>query len=81
LISEDLLVAGDGLVTVNTAMGLQWLDLMPTIGLAYNVVAVGAAGWTGLGFHLATVSEIGALIADAGVPLVGGTRVQQNALA
>ncbi len=69
LIERDLLVAGDKLLTVDTATGLEWLDLTATRGLSYNQVAAGAGGWTSLGFRFGTQNQVNQLYVDAGITL------------
>lgn len=66
LVEQDLLVAGDGLVTLDTATGLEWLDLTATQGLSVDKVLAGSGGWVDRGFEYAGFSQIGRLLHDAG---------------
>ena len=64
----DLLAPGDGLLTVDSASGLEWLDLTETTGQTYDAVLAGFGGFTTtLGFRFATASEVSALYTNAGV--------------
>jgi cysteine-rich repeat protein len=54
----DLLAPGDGLVTRDSASGLDWLDVPQTAGLTYNQVLGGAGGWLTQGWRHATAQEI-----------------------
>lgn len=58
LIELDLLAAGDGLITLDTDTGLQWLDVTATTGLSVNQVLGGVGGWTDLGFRYAGSDEL-----------------------
>ena len=57
LVSVDLYAAGDGLATLDTNTGLQWMDLPPTHMRSFDSIvndsALAAAGW-----RLATLNEI-----------------------
>jgi len=66
LVEQDLLVAGDGLVTLDTATGLEWLDLTATLGLSVDKVLADSGGWVDRGFEYASFSQIGQLLHDAG---------------
>lgn len=63
--------SGDGLLTLDTDTGLEWLDLTATsdpAGQSYNAVAAGFGGFTTeQGFRFATVSEVLILFDNAGV--------------
>jgi hypothetical protein len=66
LFSVDFQNAGDGLITRDTATGLEWLDLTPTQNLSYQSVATGAGGFTTTaGFRFATQAELTDLLAAA----------------
>ena len=68
LMTEDLSAPGDGLLTLDTSTGLDWLNLTLTKGVSYNDVFSGFNGFTTIfGFSYATVAEVGQLISDAGV--------------
>ena len=41
LIEQDLFTSGDGLITLDTSTGLEWLDVTETLGQTYNAVAAG----------------------------------------
>jgi PEP-CTERM motif len=66
LFSIDLKTAGDGLLTRDSATGLEWLDLAPTQNLSYDAVSKGAGGFTTTeGFRFATQAELTGLLASA----------------
>jgi hypothetical protein len=66
LVKQDLLTAGDGLVTLDTSTHLEWLKLTATQDLSVDAVEGGAGGWTGLGFQYASFGQVGQLLNDAG---------------
>ena len=66
LVELDLLTAGDGLVTLDTTTGLEWLDLTATQGLSVDQVLAGSGGWVQRGFDYPNFSQIGRLLDDAG---------------
>ena len=47
LASVDLDAPGDGLLSRDTDAGLDWLDLLETVGLAWDDIQAGAGGWIG----------------------------------
>ncbi|MEQ9407602.1 MAG: PEP-CTERM sorting domain-containing protein [Fuerstiella sp.] len=57
-IEVDLFSSGDGLVTLDTNTGLEWLDVTATVGLSVNDVLGGTGGWTALGFRYAGSDEL-----------------------
>jgi len=66
LYAADLVArSGDGLLTVDTASGLEWLDVTATVGQTYDAVASGPYVGS-LGFRFATGAEVEALWRDAG---------------
>lgn len=68
----DLSAPGDGLITRDSATGLDWLDVSATTGVSFNDVVAGSGGWASLGFRHATASEACALFAAyAAVPAQG----------
>jgi len=67
LVSRDLLARDDGLLTLDTATGLEWLDVSLTKGLSVNEVLGGAGGWLGAGFHYADFGDLSALFTDGGL--------------
>lgn len=67
LVSVDLSEPGDGLLTLDTATSLEWLDLTVTIGFTYNRVAAGDGGFTSQGFRHATPSEVDAVLLQFGL--------------
>jgi hypothetical protein len=71
LSNSDWVTAGDNQILNDSSTGLQWLGLDETAGLSYTQVAsqLGSGG-TYDGFAFATVSQIDALFADAGIPNV-----------
>lgn len=66
LVKQDLLTAGDGLVTLDTDTHLEWLKLTATQDLSVDAVLGGAGGWVGAGFQYASFSQVGQLLNDAG---------------
>ncbi|HTZ79398.1 MAG TPA: PEP-CTERM sorting domain-containing protein [Stellaceae bacterium] len=64
LITENYKNAGDGLLTVDTTTGQQWLNVPVTLGLS-----PAAALAANPGFHLATAAEVESLFVDAGIPV------------
>lgn len=66
LVKKDLFAAGDGLVTLDTATQLEWLDLTATQGLSVDAVLGGAGGWVNEGFQYASFGLVGQLLNDAG---------------
>jgi hypothetical protein len=68
LMEGDLAAPADGLITTDTATGLQWLDLTATLGISYN--AAEASGFvTNDGFRHATIGEVATLFGNADFPL------------
>ena len=66
LIEVDLLAGGDGLITRDTATGLDWLDLTPTNGISINA-ALALSVVADHGFQVATIAQVGVLFANAGI--------------
>jgi len=66
LVKKDLFAAGDGLVTLDTATNLEWLDLTATRDLSVDAVLGGAGGWVNAGFQYASFGLVGQLLNDAG---------------
>ena len=66
LVKQDLLTAGDGLVTLDTTTHLEWLQLTATQDLSVDAVLGGAGGWTSLGFQYGSFGQVGQLLNDAG---------------
>jgi len=64
LFSADLNVPGDGLLTVDTATSLQWLDLTATVGQSRADVLAGS--YVAQGFRYATQNEVIKLWEDGG---------------
>ena len=70
-IVRDWQMPGDGLLTLDTATGLQWLDVTVTQGLAWDVVTSELeVGGRFAGFRRPTEAEIATFWADAGIPNV-----------
>jgi len=65
LFSADLNAPGDGLLTVDTATSLQWLDLTATVGQPRANVLAGSYV-TAQGFRYATANEVTKLWEDGG---------------
>lgn len=59
LIEHDLIASGDGLLTVDTLTGLEWLDLPVTLNVSLNDAL---ATWSLEGFRQATRGEGCALV-------------------
>jgi hypothetical protein len=76
LVQQDLLTAGDGLVTLDQNTGLQWLDTSATRGISVQDIQNGAGGWLGRGFHYATFDDIKTLYTDAGLAEPGSCSYQ-----
>lgn len=73
LISLDLVSPGDGLITLDTATGKEWLDLTATKGQSYNAVAAGFGGFITIkGFSFANTNQVATLYTDAGIPDITG---------
>jgi hypothetical protein len=72
LLSTDVSVFNDGLATLDTQTGLEWLDLTETHGINYsnldNIVANSYPGW-----RKATIAEIDTLFTNTFDGLVLGT--------
>lgn len=75
LVAEDLAAVGDGLITLDTASGLQWLDLGLTVPLRINApTSYLADGWS-----VASLEQVQALIHNQfGSSITNGTRVAVN---
>ncbi len=68
LIRGDLFAPGDGLLTVDTESGLEWLDVDQTAGLTVSEIYLDrVGGWVDLGFRHASVTEIDELFSAAGL--------------
>lgn len=67
LISTDWLNANDGLITTDTASGLDWLDLSETYGMRL-ADASALFGTTFAGFRFATHTEVLGFMGHAGLP-------------
>jgi hypothetical protein len=46
LVEQDLFTAGDGLLTLDDATGLLWLDLTETTGLSMDDILADIGGWS-----------------------------------
>lgn len=66
LFSADLNASGDGLLTVDTAAHLEWLDLTATANLSRSEVLAGT--YVANGFRFATEAEVLKLFMDTGSP-------------
>lgn len=84
LLALDDPVFGPGAITLDTATGLQWLDLTLTTNRSFNdIVGVDgsnelAAGGDYAGFRHATLAEIAIFFTDAGIPQITGLTVPEN---
>jgi hypothetical protein len=75
--SSDYSTDGDGLLTVDTDTGLEWLDLTATNYQSVNSVLGGYGGYIQDGFRYATTNEVLALLTHAGITHFDGVlRVQ-----
>lgn len=66
LVSRDLFVVDDGLLTYDSQTNLEWLDVDLTIGESITSVQDPSAGWLGLGFEHASSSQICGLFSAYG---------------
>jgi hypothetical protein len=85
LVERDLFLVGDGLVTRDAVLDLDWLDLTLTAGLSFDAVALGEGGWAGIGFRHATGAEVCSLLSRAATappacPGLFGTTVSADLL-
>ncbi|MBF0225021.1 MAG: Ig-like domain-containing protein [Desulfobacterales bacterium] len=72
LSEKDLLTEGDGLITLDSDTGLEWLDLTATDGISYGTIIAGYKGYlTSHGFRYATIDEVKILYTNAGILHVG----------
>jgi hypothetical protein len=73
LLSVDLLASGDGLITRDTATGLDWLDLTQTLALTYDQVVAGGGthNWYSMGFRFGNTTQLTTLYHDAGIANLG----------
>ena len=63
-----------GISTIDTATGLEWLDLPQTSGVRYNDVAAGFGGFIPIdGYQYATVSQVSTLFTNAGFNFQAGS--------
>jgi len=69
LISKDLINLSDGLVTIDSITGNEWLDLTETEFFSLNQVSgsfVGVSGFQISGFQVATSQQVADLLINAG---------------
>ena len=62
LLQENYKTAGDGLITLDTVTGLEWLGAPVTLGESPDQALAANAG-----FQLATLSQVTTLLDDAGI--------------
>jgi len=67
LVSRNLIARDDGLLTIDTATGLEWLDVSATKGLSVNDILAGSGGWLGAGFRYADFGDLSTLFTDGGM--------------
>lgn len=69
---QDWQAPGDGMLTLDTATGLKWLDVSVSQGLSWNASAfeLGAGGRLA-GFRRATDAEVVSFWTNAGIPNIG----------
>jgi hypothetical protein len=65
LIEQDLLLVDDGLITLDSSTGLEWLDVTQTVGMSYTSV-LGSQYVSQMSFRYATLQELTALFDNAG---------------
>ena len=71
LMSADFLSTGDGLLTVDSGTGLEWLDMTQTLNQSYNTLIAGYNGYTTTyGFRYATAAEVTTFFTNAGIPVI-----------
>ncbi len=69
LVESDFNLAGDGLLTLDTSTGLEWLEVTESVGLSYNQAEINFPT-----FRHATENEVTALLGEFGIaPNVGFT--------
>ncbi|MFK7914879.1 MAG: PEP-CTERM sorting domain-containing protein [Pseudomonadales bacterium] len=82
LISTDLNNAADGLLTLDTDTGLEWLDLTETFNMSIGQVQpLLNSGASLSSFRLAEVSEVHTLMSNAGLPVSTTTGTISSAAA
>jgi len=80
LIERDLVQgSGDGLLTLDTVTGLQWVDITATQGLSNNNLLAGDDPYQFIynGYRLATLQEVQQLFSNAGVRSFSGEDPEQ----
>ena len=67
--SADWKTSGDGLITIDTATGLEWLDVSYTVGRSYNDVSAAVVTPEDdlFGWDYATLAEVEELWINAGI--------------
>lgn len=66
IFEADLYVGGDALITRDTELGLDWLDVTSTTGLGgAPAVLAGAGGWVDEGWRLANEAELCSFLSRA----------------
>jgi hypothetical protein len=71
LVSLDDTVFGPDTITLDTASGLEWLDLDLTIGISYNAItAQFSLGGDFAGFRHATFDEVTEFWTHANIPII-----------
>lgn len=70
LVPVDVHAEGDGLATLDTETGLEWLDLDQTVEVSFDDIAAGYGGWAAAGWRPAVSSEVCALIEGYVTPIV-----------
>ena len=81
LLSIDDPVFGAGAITRDTGTGMDWLDLTFSTNRSYNdIIGMLAPGGYFAGFRYASLTEIGVLFTDAGIPEISGLTVPENFL-
>ncbi len=77
ILESDWLIVGDGLITLDTESGLEWLDLTQSIDRSFNDVSTQfGSGMDFEGFRYATYIEWRALMTHADLFCCGGSPLQ-----
>src|SRR5437899_724597 len=80
LVKVDFLTTGDGLLTLDTATNLEWLNLTVTLGQSFNQI-MASPYVENDGFQFATETQLRSLYAAVGITQTGEYPSQSNSLA
>jgi hypothetical protein len=67
LVSRDLFLGGDGLITYDSESGLEWLDNSALPSLTWTQLIDGVGGWRDMGFRFADSTELNQLLLNVGI--------------